>query len=210
MVKRERPVQVTVGDANLRPKTPKKGVDWMYVGGKVQRAESVMINGTKYTDPREPSLPRRKIESNFFITINTNMTFEGAEEEGIIALRKTLVALRDPKELCLALKFGPVDPANYGEDKYADVISKVDWKGEVEFGPSLSRLHAHIWVTFDHFSQIQMNSNMMQHRVKTLFNTFMTNPNFKIKRLPYVHVKLLPQSDWATVMRQYIHKAMTP
>ena len=71
MVKRERPVQVTVADANLRPKTPKKGVDWMYVGGKVQRAESVMINGTKYTDPREPSLPRRKIESNFFITINT-------------------------------------------------------------------------------------------------------------------------------------------
>lgn len=45
MVKRERPVQVTVGDANLRPKTPKKGVEWMYVGGKVQRAESVMING---------------------------------------------------------------------------------------------------------------------------------------------------------------------
>ena len=55
-----------------------------------------------------------------------------------------------------------------------------------------------------------MNSNMMQHRVKTLFNTFMANPNFKIKKLPYVHVKLLPQSDWATVMRQYIHKAMTP
>jgi hypothetical protein len=22
-------------------------------------------------------------------------------------------------------------------------------------------------------------------------------------------VKLLPQSDWATIMRQYIHKAMT-
>ena len=118
----------SVHDANLRPKTPKKGVEWMYVGGKVQRAESVMINGTRYTDPREPSLPRRKIESNFFITINTNMSFEGAEEEGIIALRKTLVALRDPKELCLALKFGPVDPANYGDDKYADVISKVDWK----------------------------------------------------------------------------------
>jgi len=30
-----------------------------------------------------------------------------------------------------------------------------------------------------------------------------------IRKLPYVHVKLLPQSDWATIMRQYIHKAMT-
>ena len=25
---------------------------------------------------------------------------------------------------------------------------------------------------------------------------------------PYVHVKLLPQSDWTDVMRQYIHKGM--
>ena len=213
MVKRMRDVQVTVGDANLKPNTAQKGIDWMYVGGKVQRAESKMINGTTYTDLREPSLPRRKIESNFFLTINTNMSFEGKEEEGIAALRKTIAALRDPSELCLALKFGPVDE-HYAEDKYADVITKVDWKGEVEFGPTLRRLHAHVWVTIEHISQIQMNSNMLQHRARELFNKFITqlvpDGSMRIKKLPYVHVKLLPQSNWATIMRQYIHKAMTP
>ena len=212
MVKRERPVQVTVGDANLRPKTPKKGVDWMYVGGKVQRAESVMINGTKYTDPREPSLPRRKIESNFFLTINTNLSPDPEHEDDcVFALRKTLEQLRKPATLCSILKFGPVDAVPYASDKYADVIESVEWKGECEFGPSLGRLHAHVWVTFNHYSQIQFNSSMLQHKAREFYNEHVkTLPKeCHIRKLPYVHVKLLPQSDWATIMRQYIHKAMT-
>ena len=30
----------------------------------------------------------------------------------------------------------------------------------------------------------------------------------KVNRMPYIQVKLLPSSDWAMVIRQYIHKAM--
>ena len=77
------------------------------------------------------------------------------------------------------------------------------------------RLHAHIWVTFTHYSQIQVNSNMLQWISRRLYNSKLPanlqkkDSGCSITRLPYVHVKLLPQSDWATIMRQYIHKAMT-
>ena len=41
------------------------------------------------------------------------------------ALRETIKELRHTQNLCQILKFGPVDAA-YAEDKYADVIDKVD------------------------------------------------------------------------------------
>ena len=215
MVKRERPIdtRVTVADAKLKPTSAKKSLHWQYVGGKIKRAPSTMINGTHYSDPREGSdVPRRKIESNFFLTINTNLSPDPEHEDDcVFALRKTLEQLRKPATLCSILKFGPVDAVPYASDKYADVIESVEWKGECEFGPSLGRLHAHVWVTFNHYSQIQFNSSMLQHKAREFYNEHVkTLPKeCHIRKLPYVHVKLLPQSDWATIMRQYIHKAMT-
>tara|TARA_Y100001937_G_scaffold46133_1_gene64809 strand:+ start:107 stop:769 length:663 start_codon:yes stop_codon:yes gene_type:complete len=219
MVKRVRQgdVQVTVADAGVKATSAKKSLNWQYVGGKIIRApgKKLGLSGIEYVDPREPTLPRRKIESNFFLTINTNLSPPDEHEETCVhALRETIKELRHTQNLCQILKFGPVDAA-YAEDKYADVIDKVDWKGEVEFGPTLHRLHAHIWVTFTHYSQIQVNSNMLQWISRRLYNSKLPanlqkkDSGCSITRLPYVHVKLLPQSDWATIMRQYIHKAMT-
>ena len=56
------------------------------------------------------------------------------------------------------------------------------------------------------YSQIQINPQMLMYQSKRLYNA--NAFNFQMKRQPYVHVKLLPQSNWTDVMRQYIHKGM--
>ena len=103
------------------------------------------------------------------------------------------------------LKFGPKHE-DYRDDKYSDVIIGVDWKAATEIGPTQGKVHSHIWVTITHYSQIQINTQMLMYHSKRLYNA--NTLNFKMKRQPYVHVKLLPQSNWTDVMRQYIHKGM--
>jgi hypothetical protein len=46
------------------------------------------------------------------------------------------------------------------------------------------------------------------YQSKRLYNQNVLLKADKITRQPYVHVKLLPQSNWTDVMRQYIHKGM--
>ena len=48
---------------------------------------------------------------------------------------------------------------DYRLDRYTDVIESVDWKAAVETGDVLHRLHAHIWLTITHYSQVQINVN---------------------------------------------------
>ena len=72
------------------------------------------------------------------------------------------------------------------------------------------RMHCHIWVTIHHFSQIQINYTVMRELFNRHFNAYpqgTTNIAPLVKR-PYCQVKLLPQSDWTTVMKQYILKGM--
>ena len=77
MVKRVRPddVDITTESIDFKAKhsaSAKNSQSWRYAGGNIQRADSIRINGTDYPDPKDKSLPRRKQESNFFITINSN------------------------------------------------------------------------------------------------------------------------------------------
>ncbi|KAL3904402.1 MAG: hypothetical protein SGPRY_011297, partial [Prymnesium sp.] len=52
---------------------------WRYNGGKILRALSLLINGKRYEDPKDPGQARRKQESNFFITINSDKSSEAGE-----------------------------------------------------------------------------------------------------------------------------------
>ena len=79
MVKRE--VKTYVEDVNItagqhRVKKAKTDGAWRYPNHVIQRAThlagSVNAKGQPYTDPKDTALARRKIESNFFICINTN------------------------------------------------------------------------------------------------------------------------------------------
>jgi hypothetical protein len=190
------------------PLSAKSGQAWKYSGGKVLRAASTQINGTTYTDPKHPgeALPRRKQESNFFITINSNQgpSDAGSLHTAMTQMETMLRHLSDDKQLATYLRFGPKSE-HYAEDLYKDVIHSVSWKAAVETGDVMKRVHSHIWLTVTHYSQIQINVHALMHLSRKFYNEAGTS---KMTKNPYVHVKLLPQSDWTDVMRQYIHKGM--
>ena len=171
-----------------------------------------MINGTRYEDPKDPGQARRKQESNFFITINSNKSPDPGETFDVCVahMEKMLQRLSEEKEMAAYFKFGPVD-AVYSKDKFYDVVHNTEWKANVETGDVQHRLHAHIWLTVSHYSQIQMNVSMLQHLARQYYNEgFPVNlSKLRITAKPYVNVKLMPQSDFTTIMKQYIHKGMT-
>jgi len=108
------------------------------------------------------------------------------------------------------LKFGPKDDF-FKTDRYEDVILAVDWKPGVEMGGIQGRVHAHVWATISHISQVQVDVHKLQYLCRHLYNqayargdvSFPATFNrqrrgtgvdkFLITKLPYVHVKLLPR-----------------
>ena len=225
MVQRERLIDenrrtttVVAQTVNFKSPGDKKGQAWRYSGWNILRADNIRINGTLYTDPKEDGhntesgLPRRKIESNFFITINPNKMVPLEREAGVQARFKTaLEIIAQTEQVASYLKFGPKHFADFGADKAVDVIKKIDWDSNVEIGEEKKRMHAHIWLTVEHYSQIQIDTKLLQWAFKRAYNAGLDlNDPMRIKTLPYVQVKLLPQSDWTTVMKQYIKKAIGP
>ena len=115
---------------------------WKYPGYNILRAPSVFLTtpGKLYTDPKEPDAdnangkPRRKIESNFFITINPNQKVPAAKEVGAQEIFKNaLKKIAREENLVQYLKFGPKD-GHYVGDHAIDVIEKIDWDANVEIG----------------------------------------------------------------------------
>ncbi len=193
---------------------------WKYPGFNVVRAPSVEINGTRYFDPKaDENTPRRKQESNFFITINPNFIEtpgSAAAYESQNRFKNALDHLSKNETIARILKFGPRDD-HYVLDKAKDVILPgVQFTSSVEVGEVQSRMHCHIWMTIEHYSQIQINVKMMQDEFRRGYNGDVEgavglpfgDPR-RITGMPYLQVKLLPESDWTTVMRQYIKKGMT-
>ena len=221
MVKRVRTEATKISTQSVDFKAPhsaKSQQAWRYPGGKVVRAPSTRLGSAVYTDPKHAGegLPRRKQESNFFITINSNKSPTTPEhmEIAVKHMDKMLQTLSKDAVLAQYLRFGPKDPS-YQDDIYSDVVHSVDWKAAVETGDKQKRVHAHIWLTITHYSQVQINIQMLMHLARKYYNEGMGvhlwNGNARtlhMDEFPYVHVKLLPQSDWTDVMRQYIHKGM--
>lgn len=155
-------------------------------------------------------MPRRKQESNFFITINPNQVY-GSEHSELAKSRfyRALQHLSENETLARILKFGPKD-RHYLNDKAHDVILPgIDWKASVETGEKQNRMHAHIICYITHYSQIQIDPKMLQYEFRAAFNDGLDmGDRLVLKDPPYVQVKMLPQSDWTTIMRQYIRKGM--
>ena len=218
MVKRNRPPTITKAAVNFgvpHGGTAKAQQAWKYAGNRVERAPTVLLDpdsADPYTDPKpgNEGLPRRKQESNFLITVNSNIaaSSDGQQEALEKQMKATMQYLQKRGSIAKYLKFGPVDNKHYGKDKFKAVIHSVDWKADVETGPLNGRVHGHAWLTITHYSQIQIDSKLMQHLARAAFNGSTVPNATQWKRLPYVHVKRLPQSNWTEVMRQYIHKAM--
>lgn len=221
MVKRA-PTKITVEAIDFQKakgdfvKSVKKDQSWRYPNGVIQRAPAIKLGSKNYYDDKDPGEARRKHESNFFITLNTNRAIgEGyvsadVAEDGKQAMRRTLDRLSRNDSICAYIKFGPKSK-HYRDDVFGDVITKIEWQAAVETGENLQRLHCHIWLTVHHYSQVQINMPVMQRMFKEFYNSEISVANSRQLRangMPYIQVKLLPTSDWAMVMKQYIHKGM--
>ena len=212
---------------------------WRYPGGVIQRHAQRWINGKEYWDDKDPSENRRKHESNLFITLGTNRSMRGNRGKYIkradrspgdgpyanpvrvppaqVILAKQACAnaleeLSKESMMCQYFKFGPKH-AMYRDDRFNDVVQSVEWQPAVEIGELADRLHAHIWLTVNHYSQVQINMPVMQMLFKESYNRHCVGvgvPEQQIKSgLPYIDVKLLPTADWAMVLKQYMAKGMT-
>lgn len=225
MVKRVRrtDVNVTTSNADFEVQhTAKTNQAWRYQGGQILRAPTIMLGkdnpkskNKRYEDPKNPGQPRRKQESNFFITINSNKSPEAGEEmdAAIKAMESMLGHISQEHILAKLVVFGPAPGevgAPYKDDQYADVIHNVDWRSGIETGDQMCRLHAHIIVTIIHYSQIQLNPKALQYESRRAFNENIPRgyADLRINRLPWVYIKLLAQSNWGQIQKQYIHKGM--
>jgi len=238
MVKRVRVPGVSIEDVRGLQPLGKGQVDkdpdpkllgaWRYKGGSVLRA-GAELDINKYYDHKSATgtehvysatgpaladrMPRRRHESNFFITINPNLgantrSGEGDRDTLYATLNSVLNDISSEAVIASYLKYGPKHDV-YKDDLYRDVVVSREWNAASETGPVKARVHAHIWLTLHHYSQVQINTKMLQYLVRERFNAFDYGSGRQLKGLPYVHVKLLPQSNWTTVMKGYIHKAMS-
>lgn len=231
MVKRISEATVNVEKVNLQPSgsSVKDTGKWRYPNGIIKRGEHLTDRtntiGVKYTDDREADkgLARRKIESNFFLTLSTNKVvwptysndYCAGAELAKQACANTMRDMQKDEHLCDMMVFGPKS-AHYQADKYEDVIEEIEWKAAVEVGEKQKRLHAHAWLTVHHYSQIQISIPKMSNKFKKLYNEHLEKlgvsgdmlKKWKITKRPFGSVKLLPTSDWAMVIRQYMTKAM--
>lgn len=210
-------------------KNVKSAQAWKYAGNNIVRAPSIEINGRYYTDPKETDAgtveqqaqpiaggetgtPRRKQESNFFITINPNQAYVDSTlaDRARKHFETALHHLESNAVLARCLKFGPKHE-HYAQDIAHDVlIPGIDWKSTVEVGEKQNRMHGHIICYIQHYSQIQIDPKMMMYEFRMAFNSGLQfGDPLILKDPPYLQVKMLPQSDWTTIMRQYIRKGMS-
>ena len=221
MVKRIRSTKVYAGTGSI-PVGVSQGIGlnakgdqtWKYAGGNVERLPSTLVNGVELFDHITVGAPRRKQESSFFITINTNKAGKTPEETQKIieGLQAAVTGMGDEAILATLIKFGPKNPENYGDDKYADVVKEVSFEGRVEIGPVMKRVHAHVILRVIHYSQIHLFVGMMQEYVKTVYNKTITLKDgefgVEIKGKPWVAIRRLPQQRWREIMEDYLRKGM--
>ena len=183
-----RGAQVTTSPtvAGVRSQGNKERQEWIYPGFKVQRAESLHINGTKYVDPKDlpHERPRRLRESNFKMLINPNKVVpadlkavaDAAWEGG---LRSVEDGLKDGR----CIKFGPDDPAHFGSDLAADVIRSVQLHAVTEVGEKQGRLHAHPIIHIEHYSQLQLSTPRIQEAFKQGYNASLATAKAEAKNV---------------------------
>jgi len=236
MVKAKTSVRIAMETVDFKSNViSKNDQSWKYKGGLVDRAPSVMLGGAHLYDHKVDStgtkVPRRSQESNFFLTINPNLAPRSVDDvyKVTAAVETMAKELGTDTGVANILKYGPKNPEVYGADLYAQVISGIEWKAGVEMGGVAGRTHMHAWLTVTHYSQVQIDVHKLQYLARHLYNEayagndvsfpaaseltkrrhMRSDDKFVITKLPYVHVRLLPQSNWTSIMRSYIQKGMS-
>lgn len=204
------PTQIAIGPSR------KANQAWKYEGGVIARAPSIYLGPGqhKYWDPKSSGavlMPRRRQESNFFITVNTNKATgdDGEMTRAAHCADEMVDALASETILPRYLRFGPRDPFFRG-DRAQDVVESVDWRANVEVGEQFHRIHAHIYLKIIHYSQLQIDAGKLGKFARRAWNACVRDhddPLYAEKSF-YVHIKLNDQSNWQTILPQYMAKAL--
>jgi hypothetical protein len=152
-------------------------------------------------------LGRRKQQSNFFMTLNTNKRkFDEVRDIDAMSHAINKVFKQGVFEI---LKFGPAHPATYAADgdKADDVIEKVEVKAGIERGPVTGALHAHLYLTITHWSQLQIDVPRLQFLFKEAYNEKAVTKMSDRGRLA-VKVELQPQTDYSQIIAHYLSKSV--
>ena len=158
-----------------------------------------------HVDQAGQPLGRRKQQSNFFMTLNTNKRkFDEVRDIDAMSHAIEKVFKTNVYEI---LKFGPAHPNTYASDgSIADeVIEKVEVKAGIERGPVTGALHAHLYLTITHWSQVQIDVPRLQHLFKEAYNSRAATRMTEKGKLA-VKVELQPQTDWGQIISHYLSK----
>lgn len=153
--------------------------------------------------PGGERLGRRKQESNFFITVNTNKRTFTSQDRAAVQAAVTRCFGERAYDI---LEFGPVH-ADYKIDKNHPqaVVEDIKTRATVEIGPQTLALHAHVWFRVTHWSQLRVDRRALQVMFKNAYNEHAATP-ISPKHLPAVQIQLLPQSDLGQIMAHYLSK----
>jgi hypothetical protein len=151
---------------------------------------------------------RRRQQSNFFITLNTNRrTFDEAQDPR--AVQSALNACFGT-QIYDILTFGPAHPETYGDDAAHpnEFIEKIEVRAGVERGPVTGALHCHAYLTISHWSQIRINKLALQGLFKETYNLHASagKGRMPLKSLPACKIDLMPQTDWGQIVAHYLSK----
>jgi hypothetical protein len=175
------------------------------------RKEIVTDDGTTlydhHLDKDGKRMGRRKQESNWFLTVNTNK--RKFEYQDASAVHDALDVVFK-KRLYQVLTFGPKQPDTYSRDaQWPDaVIEHVGVSGGVERGPITGALHAHMHLRVVHWSQLWINVPALQVAFKQEYN-MRASAKIKDTAMPSVKVELLQQSDFSQILAMYLAKQQT-
>ena len=160
--------------------------------------------------------------TRIFITINFNKSGKDPNDAELLtrAMHKMLDQLsvwRDvnaPYGVARYLQFGPKHE-EYRQDKYSAVITDVQWDAAVETGQIKERVHAHVIIEIQHYSQVRIDKDMLQYHARQAYEEAITSiapgrSELAPHLLPFVYLKLLPEGNWTEMVRDYIHKASVP
>ena len=158
-----------------------------------------------HVDQSGMPLGRRRQQSNFFITLNTNK--RKFDEIRDVQAMEHAIDVCFKRSVYEILKFGPAHPITYaGDADIADlVVDKVEVKAGIERGPVTGALHAHLYLTITHWSQLQIDVPRMQFLFKEAYNSK------AVTRIPdkariAVKVELQSQTDWGQIISHYLAK----
>eukprot|EP00741_Cyanophora_paradoxa_P017997 tig00021036_g17378.t1 len=122
-----------------------------------ETGRSVFILNKKNPDGSTRYDIRQARQSRYWVLFNTHKRLGEAREFEAAALRDSLAEVLSDAEFYKFIRFNlKEENGKYKDDTYANAIIGIRVQGGVEVGPTDGALHAHVLVTIDHISNLQV------------------------------------------------------